>query len=165
MRKLTDGYFYKDLHVGMSVETFGRTVQQSDISSYVQLTGLFEETFINAEYAKKNSLFGKVFAPGALVFSLAEGLAALAGLFHQGLAFLGLNDFRILQPVAVGDTITVTVSVVSKRPTSKPGRGIVEMAHAVRNQDGTLIMEYMSTRMLTFRPAGPEDEAAEEGAR
>lgn len=148
-----NGYFYEDLAPGVRITTMGRTILESDVAQFVQLTALFEETFINHEYIATRSAWGRPMAPGALVFTFAEGLAALAGAFSQGLAFLGLTDLRILGPTGVGDTIHGELEVVSARPSSKPGRGVVGLNQNVLNQAGETVMTYTSARLICMRTA------------
>jgi acyl dehydratase len=147
------GYFYEDLKPGAVIETIGRTILESDVAQFVQLTALFEETFINQEYVATDSAWGQPAAPGALVFTFAEGLAALAGAFGQGLAFLGLSELRIHKPTLVGDTIRTRIEVAHARPSSKPGRGVVSMTHAVTNHRDTTVMTYTSARLIRMRNA------------
>ena len=83
---------------------------------------------------------------------MAEGLAILTGILHgTGMAFLGV-EMKILNPVFIGDTVSVEIEVVDKRETKKPDRGIVTFFHRVKNQDDTVVMEYEVKRMLRRKP-------------
>jgi acyl dehydratase len=145
-------WYFDDFEVGQAHETMGRTITETDIVTFVGLGGIFEELFINAEYAKGQSLFGGRAVPGMLILVIAEGLYILTGHTHHGRAFLGLDALRISAPVICGDTIRVTVSVIDARPsTSRPDHGIVTLAHVVTNQRGAEIMSYQTTRMLERR--------------
>jgi oxepin-CoA hydrolase/3-oxo-5,6-dehydrosuberyl-CoA semialdehyde dehydrogenase len=70
-----------------------------------------------------------------------------------GLAFLGLDELRLLAPVSPGDTIRVQVTVTEARTSRQPGRGIVTARHAVCNQDGATVMTFRITRLVASRPA------------
>ena len=103
-------------------------------------------------YVETQTHYGRRIVPGALTFSVAEGLAILTGILHgTGMAFLGV-EMKILNPVFIGDTITVEIDVVDKRETQKPDRGIVTFFHRVKNQDKTVVMEYTVKRMLRRKP-------------
>ena len=56
--------------------------------------------------------------PGALVYSMAEGLVIPTTLQGTGLAFLSMG-FDIKGPTYVGDTIHVEIEVTEIKPTSK----------------------------------------------
>jgi acyl dehydratase len=147
-------WYFDDFEAGQVHTTMGRTVTEADIVNFVTFGGIFEEIFINAEHAKRNTLFKARVAPGLLILIFAEGLYVQTGHTHQGRAFLGLDDLRIKAPVVCGDTLHVEVSVESARPSNgHPGHGVVTLAHRVRNQDEVEVMSYSTTRMLACRPA------------
>ena len=108
-------WYFDDFEVGQVHTTMGRTVTETDVVNFVGLGGIFEEIFINVEYAKSNTLFKGRVAPGLLILVVAEGLYVQTGHTHKGRAFLGLDDLRIKAPVVCGDTIRVQVSVDSTR--------------------------------------------------
>ena len=57
-------------------------------------------------------------------------------------------ETKIVAPVSVGDTITVTVHVDEVRPTSDGVRAIVRTTNAVANQEGDVVLTYRPTRLL-----------------
>jgi acyl dehydratase len=119
----------------------------------VTLVGMNEALFMDAEYIANDTPFGRRIAPGALVFSYAEGLVIQTGHLHTAaIAFLGA-ELRMQAPVYLGDTIDVTVTLAERRETSKPDRGVVITRNLVRNQAGQTVLEYLATRMLRRRPA------------
>jgi acyl dehydratase len=105
------------------------------------------------EYVKKESVFGRRAAPGALTFALSEGLVMQTGLIHgTGMAWLG-GEVRVVAPVLEGDTIRVEVEVVDKRETKKPDRGIVTYRHRVLNQRDEVVLELTIQRMIRRKDA------------
>jgi acyl dehydratase len=150
-------WYFDDFEVGQVHTTMGRTVTEADLVNFVTFGGIFEEIFINAEYAKSNSLFKGRVVPGLLILVVAEGLYVQTGHTHKGRAYLGLDELRLTAPVLCGDTIHVEVSVESARPSKgRPGHGILAMRHNVLNQDGVEVMSYQTTRMLSCRPSGEQ---------
>jgi acyl dehydratase len=108
---------------------------------------------MDAEYIANDTPFGRRIAPGALVFSYAEGLVIQTGHLHTAaIAFLGA-EIKMQAPVYLGDTIDVTVTLAERRETSKPDRGVVTTRNLVHNQAGQTVLEYRATRMLRRRPA------------
>lgn len=55
------------------LQTMGRTVKDADITNIVCVTGMLEVPFANLEYLENRSLIKGRLAPGALIYSFAEG--------------------------------------------------------------------------------------------
>ena len=147
-------WYFEDFVAGEVTRTMGRTVTETDIVSFVRFAGIFEETFINADYARTQTLFKSRVAPGFLALVLAEGLYVLTGHTHHGRALLGIDELRLTAPVKAGDTIHAEISVVEARPSrSQPGHGVVTLAHSVRNQEETEVMRYRTVRLIEARKA------------
>ena len=145
--------WWEDYSADWTLKTGRRTVTEFDILSFVTLIGMNEALFMDAEYIANDTPFGRRIAPGALVFSYAEGLVIQTGHLHTAaIAFLGA-EMKMQAPVYLGDTIDVTVTLAERRETSKPGRGLVTTRNTVRNQSGDAVLEYLATRMLRRRPA------------
>ncbi len=98
--------------VGKSV-TFSKTVSESDVSLFAGITGDFDPIHIDEEYAKKTEYGGRI-AHGALILGYVSTASTL---IHQGfgrpLVSLGYDRIRIVKPVKIGDTITVTYTVAA----------------------------------------------------
>lgn len=151
--ELQRGWYIEQFRPGDCFSTAGRTVTETDLVSYLGLSAFFEEVFMNAPLAQDASVYRRRVVPAVLVLAIAEGLLVLTGRLERGIAFLGLSQLQMRSPVAVGDTVSVRLEVRSTRLTSKPGRGILELAHVVETRDGAAVMEYASTRMVEARPA------------
>jgi acyl dehydratase len=52
-----------------------------------------------------------------------------------------------------GDTIRVRSEIASKRETSKPGQGLVEIRHVVTNQRGEEVLTYKRRALVRMRSA------------
>jgi acyl dehydratase len=147
------GLTYEEHIVGAVYQTLGRTVSEADICAFVNLCGFNEPLFMDMEYVAKESVFKSRAAPGAMTFSLSEGLIMQTGLIHgTGMSYLG-SEIRIVAPVLEGDTLRVSVTIVDKRETRKADRGIVAYRHEVTNQRGEVVLEATVKRMIKRRPA------------
>src|SRR3989441_4333558 len=145
---LGQGLTWEETSPGALYRTLGRTVSETDIVSFVNLCGFVEPLFIDMEYVARESVFKRRAAPGALTFSLSEGLIMQTGLIHgTGMAWLG-GELRIVAPVLEGDTIRVEVEVVDRRETKKADRGIVTYRHRVLNQRDEVVLEARVQRMI-----------------
>jgi acyl dehydratase len=150
----THGLHFEDHQVGATYETLARTVSEADICAFVNLCGLNEPLFYDMEFVARHSVFQARPAPGTLTFALSEGLVMQTGLIHgTGMSYLG-GEIKILAPVVVNDTLHVEVTIVDKRATRKPDRGIVTYAHRVINQRGEVVMETVVKRMIKRRQDG-----------
>jgi len=144
----TRGLTFEEHEIGAVYETLARTVNDADLSAFVNLCGFNEPLFMDMEFVARESVFKGRPAPGAFTFCLSEGLVMQTGLIHgTGMSYLG-SDIRIVAPVLAGDTIRVKVAVAAKRETSKPDRGIVTYTHQVLNQRGELVLEATIKRMI-----------------
>lgn len=142
------GLYYEEFDVGQTFEHEpGRTITESDNVMFCAMTMNNQPLHLDEEYAKE-TLFGERVVNGLLTFSLAVGLSVPDLTEGTIIANLGYDDVRHPKPVFHGDTIRVTSEVLSKRLTSKPGRGIVEIETMVTNQDGALVCEFKRTAMV-----------------
>ena len=148
MKLLGMGPFWDDLAVGDRFRTAGRTLTETDLVNFVNLTWLTEELFTNTKDRKTMAIEGRV-VPAALVYSCAEGLL-LPMIQGTGLAFLNAT-LDVKGPTFVGDTIHVECTVVEARKTSKGSRGLVRTENKVVNQDGDTILAYNPLRMMKGR--------------
>ena len=145
------GTYFDDYEVGARYTTLARTISETDIVSFVNLGGFTEPLFMDMEYVKKQSLFGRRAAPGALTLTFSEGLVMQTGLIHGvGMAWLG-GEVKVTAPVLEGDTIHVEIEIADKRETKKPDRGIVTYQHKVLNQRDEVVMELTLQRMIRRR--------------
>jgi acyl dehydratase len=98
--------------VGKSV-TFSKTVSESDIYLFAGITGDFDPIHVNEEFARTTQ-YGQRIAHGALILGY---MSTASTLIHQGfgrpLVSLGYDRIRIVAPVFVGDTVTVTYTVTA----------------------------------------------------
>lgn len=149
---MNNGLYFEDFLIGNKYITLRRTITESDHVNSTTQFGFFEPLFIDREYVSSKTEYQKQVVPGALTFSMAEGLTILTGILHDtGMAFLGV-DLKVLKPVFIGDTIRVEFKVTAKRETSKPDRGIVTYEHRVINQHNEPVMQYQIKRMIRRRP-------------
>ena len=145
------GLTFEEFEVGRRFTTLGRTITDVEITMFVGIVGITEELFTNQEYTRAESLIAGRLSPGALVFSVAEGLVIQATLQRTGLAFLDA-DVKVLAPTVAGDTIHVECEVIEARATRHADRGLVRTANKVVNQRGVVVMTYNPLRMIRRRP-------------
>ncbi|HYC46210.1 MAG TPA: MaoC/PaaZ C-terminal domain-containing protein [Burkholderiales bacterium] len=149
------GYYFEDFEVGQALTTPARTVTAADITNFACLSGDFNEVHANWEYCKTTP-FGEPIAHGPLVYAIAGGLQYASGINHGTLlALLQIDKWRLLAPVKHGDTIHMVSTVVEKRETSKPDRGVVRFSRRIVNQHGTTVQELEAAILYRRRDAQP----------
>lgn len=152
MKLLGQGFHWNDLSVGDRFRTFGRTVTETDIVTFVSAVGMLESLFLDAEYRAAQSAIPGRPAPAALVYALAEGMALNATGQGTGLAFLHM-ELNVEKPVLQGDTVHVEIEVIEIRPTNKSGRGLVRTKNRIVNQRGETVITYTPLRLMAGRAA------------
>lgn len=146
------GIHFEDLPVGRQFKTVGRTVTEADIVNFINCTGMTEVLFTDTEYlANTSDIKGRV-APGALAYTIAEGLLVQSTMQHTGLAFLNM-ELDVKAPVFAGDTLHVECEVIEARLTGKAGRGLVRTRNHIVKQDGTVAIVYTPLRMIKCKDA------------
>lgn len=153
--------YYEDWEIGKVYETAEREVTPHLAELFGEIEGHKAPMHLDEEYAKTQSVFGKLTAHGLLTLAMTAGMMGEMGLYDgTALAFLGLT-WTFHEPVCVGDTIHVRWWVSSKRPTSKPDRGIVVRDMEVMLADGTKACSGTMTTLWTIRnrvPVAPRVE-------
>ena len=139
---------FSDFTVGRIISTMRRTIAEADMLAFVQLTGLFEELWLDAGKAERTGLYTGRLVPGYLTMTFAEGLLVLAGWMRNAVGMLGITDVQWQAPVACGDTIRCDVEVVESRLSKDPSRGVVVLHHKVLSQDDTVVLSYRSARLI-----------------
>lgn len=150
MKKIGSGFYWQDVQVGEKYQTWGRTVLEADICNFINLVGLHEVVFSDREFLREKSVIKAPFAPGAMVYSFAEGLL-LPTMQGTGMAFLNM-ELDMKRPCLAGDTIHVEFEIIEVRKTSKGNRGLVRTFNEVINQKGETVLTYNPLRMLKGRP-------------
>ena len=145
------GRYYEDLEAGARIETPRRTIIDADISTFAGLTADFNPLHMDELFAAASDFKGRI-THGPMIVGMAFGLASRAD-FMDG-TVMGLLDiaWKFMQPVRPGDTISAVVTVVDKRPTRKPDRGVVTLQLEVLNQRGETV-QVGTAKVLVRRKA------------
>ena len=147
MKTVGLGRCWEDMPVGYTFKTVGRTITETDLVNFVGSTGIVEVLFTDTTYAAQHAPGNGRIVPGALLFSIAEGLTIQATLQGTGLAFIHM-DFNVKGPTFVGDTIHVEAEVIESRESSKnPDRGLVRTRNRIVNQKGEIVIIYTPLRL------------------
>lgn len=148
------GYRYADLHVGMQFRSPGRTITDADLVGFAGLTGDFSELHTSDVYAR-NSQFGRRVAHGMLGLAYAHGLmwARTGELRETAVAFLGINDWKFVAPLFVGDTMFVNYTLQELRDSkSRPTQAIALFDVKVVDQNGRTVQQGTKALLVSKIP-------------
>jgi len=137
--------YFDDLQIGETLITHRRTVTEADIVNFGCISGDHFYAHFD-ELAAKASFFGKRVVHGYFVVSAA------AGMFVDPapgpvIANYGLENLRFTEPVGIGDTLQVHLTVKQKikkdkRNEEETATGVVRWAVEVRNQEEKPVAVY-----------------------
>lgn len=146
-RELDAGeYGYDALEPGDHYRTAGITITESHVVGFAGISGDLFDVHMDDEFAREAGFSGRI-AHGLLGLALADGLKTRCKVRLKGIATLNWNwSFRA--PLLIGDRIHARLAVKAKRPTRKPGRGIVTLEMKVLNQRGEVVQEGETQLMM-----------------
>lgn len=134
-------YHWEDIKPGMSIETHKRTIDNSDIINFANLT--WDHFYAHTDTTSlEGSIFEKRTAHGYFIISAAAGLFVYP---NRGpvAANYGLEDCRFLRPMVHGDTIYVRLTCKQKLDrdvsSAEHPSGIVKWFVEVFDQDDELV--------------------------
>lgn len=145
--------YLEDLEPGQVFVTPGRTITEADVMSFAAWTNDNNQVHTDAEFAKKTR-YGQRIVHGMLGASLCLGLIARTGIFEgSAVALLGIDGWKFIAPVFIGDTVTCTVEILAVRLTSSGRTGIVERQITLRKQSGEIVQQGRMDLMVLTRAA------------
>ena len=146
------GLFFEEFEEGKEYVSRARTVTEADVVAFAGLSGDYNPLHTDAELMK-GSQFGERIAHGMLVASISTGLNSQMGWFEGTTIALLEVTFRFKGPVKFGDTVRLVMTVKTKKPTSKPDRGVLIMDANVLNQRDEMVIEGQWTTMMRRKAA------------
>ena len=153
------GLRYEDLHVGLAFRSPGRTIGEADITAFAGLTGDYSELHTSDVYAKA-SQFGRRVAHGMLGLAYAHGLMwpRTGELRETAVAFLGIDEWKFVGPIFVGDTIFVNYRIAELRDSkSRPTQAIAVFDVEIVTQDERVVQKGKKALLVSKVPlAGVE---------
>ena len=127
------GLYFEEFTVGDSLVTSGRTITEADIVNFAALSGDWTSIHTDAEFAK-GIMFGERIAHGALVLSIATGLAVRSGVIEGTVIAFRELTWKYSGVVKIGDTVRVRLQIGEKKAMPRLGGGSVLMNVEVVNQ-------------------------------
>lgn len=149
---MTDQIWYEDFEPGTVLRSPSRTITTDDIDRYAELTGERHPVHMDEAFARSVGFRGRI-AHGLFGLALIEGLKAELGCFETSvIASLGWDNVRFLAPLEPGDEVHLELELGTRRPSSKPGRGIATEHGRLLRADGLKITSGDHSIVLLCRP-------------
>jgi acyl dehydratase len=144
-------YFFEDLHVGQVLVSPARTITETDVVNFAGISGDFNPIHTDVEFAR-SSVYGQRVVYGLLGLAVLTGLTDRARFFSgSAIALLGIDDWRFVAPIFIGDTVHYRMEVTALKPSKKPDRGVVERHFQLINQRGEVVQEGELPMMVRTR--------------
>lgn len=133
----------------------GRTATEADNVLFTTLTMNTQALHLDAAFADAQEPFRARLMNSMWTLSTMVG-SSVAQLTQGTLvAQLGLGDIAFPHPLFAGDTLYTESTIVEKRLSgSRPGHGIVVIAHTGRNQDDVIVATARRTALVHCLPRG-----------
>lgn len=150
---MSDTMYFEDFVVGSRRELGSRLITEDEIVSFA--TQYDPQPFHVDKEAAKKSIYGGLISSGwmtcaVMMRMLVDNMTSKSA----SMGSPGVDEIRWLKPVYAGDTLTVFVAVLDKRPSqSKPDRGVVHTKWEAVNQRGELVCTVKGMGMYGRRPA------------
>lgn len=139
--------FFEDFEVGQTFLSAGRTVTEAEIISFAHSYDP-QSMHIDRVQAEKGQFKGLI-ASGFHTLSIGWWLFLRLGIVEKSMKIgIGIDELRWQRPVRPEDTLTLSVEIAEKSPTSSEDCGRVLFAHALKNQDLDLVMSYRSLNLI-----------------
>lgn len=142
--------YYGDIEIGDTYSFGDRTISKDEIIEFAEQYD--PQTYHVDEEAAEDSLFGELIASGWHTASLCmrefvENVADEAWLGARG-----IDDLRWIKPVTPGDTLSMTVEIVDKRPLEDdPTVGHVDTRLTAYNQDDEAVITWIGLGIVARR--------------
>jgi acyl dehydratase len=141
--------YFEDLNVGDSWMSAEYTVDHEEMLAYGRANDPWP-IHVDAEAASK-SPFGGLIASGGYTITLMYRLGhEIVNQPDREWAVLGGFDWHVkfVEPVRSGDRLHERITILEKRTSSKPGRGIVKNLIEVINDREHVVLSIESTMMM-----------------
>lgn len=142
VRRITQrGLWFEEFEVGVVYEHRpGRTVTEADNVLFTTLTMNTQPLHLDAAASAGLPPFHDRLVNSMFTLSTLVGLSVTQLTQGTIVANLGFTEIAFPAPVRHGDTLYAETLVSDKRPSSsRPGEGVVTLAHIARNQHGEVV--------------------------
>jgi acyl dehydratase len=150
------GLWFEEFEVGTVYEHRpGRTVTEADNVLFTTLTMNAQPLHLDQAASEQLPPFHDRLVNSMFTLSTLVGLSVAQLTQGTIVANLGFSEIAFLEPVRHGDTLYAETLIVDKRESSsRPGEGVVTLAHTARNQRGTVVATATRKTLVRMEPHG-----------
>lgn len=143
------GRYWEDFNVGEKFQTARRTICESDVLQFCNLTWFNISLFFDEKYIQEETIYKARVIPGPFIIPLALGLFLKLGLYERtAISLLDIRNMRFHTSLLVDETMQVEVTILEKRETKKPDRGLLTLQFAVTKYDKTPVMTFEMVHLV-----------------
>lgn len=148
------GLWFEEFEVGAVYEHRpGRTVTETDNVLFTTLTMNTQPLHLDEAASAELPPFHERVVNSMFTLSTMVGLSVAQLTQGTIVANLGFSEIAFPAPVRHGDTLYAETLVVDKRPSkSRPGEGVVELAHTARNERGEVVATATRKTLVRMSP-------------
>lgn len=141
MSKINVGNFFEDFSIGQKiVHPLPRTISEGDVSLYIAFTG--SRFALHSSDVVANEMgFDKRPIDDTLMFHLTFG-KSVQDISLNAIANLGYAEIAFPNPVYIGDTVSMTSSVIGLKENSNGKSGVVYVHSIGVNQNGAEVLNF-----------------------
>ena len=147
---------FEDLRVGDRWDSPARTITETDLVNFSCMTGDFDPLHVDHEFARR-SVYRRPVAHCLLGLSFLAGLSSRSPAMCN-IALLSIRDWRFVNPLHVGDTVSV-ITMVKQLQAQGRRSGRVIWHRQLVNQDEMVVQEGMLETLVEMRTAGRRDQS------
>jgi acyl dehydratase len=149
--------YFEDIEVGRTASFGSYAVTREEVTEFAAKYD--PQPFHLSDEAAAQTHFGRLSASGwhTCAMTMAMLVAHLKENEQAGLGSPGIDELKWIKPVYPGDTLRCESEVLEKRVSaSRPEMGIFKSRMRVFNQDGVMVMTFVSNGLVATRPTeGP----------
>jgi acyl dehydratase len=153
------GLWYEEFEPGTTyLHRPGRTITEADNVLFTTLTMNTQALHLDAAFSDGLPPFNQRLVNSMLTLSTMVGLSVAQLTQGTIVANLGFTEIAFPKPLFHGDTIYAETLVTEKRESkSRPGEGVVTLAHTARNQHGDVVATAARQTMVRMCPDESEE--------
>jgi acyl dehydratase len=154
---------FGQLEAGQTWTSPSRTITESDVINFANITGDLNPLHIDHEFAR-NSPYRQPIAHGLLGLSWVAGLGSQSPLVDT-VALVAVRDWEFIRPLYFGDTVHVRTTILEKQPNARR-HGRVIWKQQLVNQQGEIAQQGIFETLVRVQPAlaAPHFEAGSPAA-
>lgn len=149
--------YFEDLQVGAETQFGSYRVTREEVIDFARKYDPQPFHLSDEEAAKTH--FGRLAASGWHTTAMTMAVIARHVVEHRqaGLGSPGIDDLRWRKPVYPGDTLHVRGQILEKTASrSRPEMGSYRAQTTVTNQDGEVVLTFISIVLIRRRPAAEQ---------